>query len=117
MRGHTPPLKLQAHRGIQENSSEICKAVFAINSVLRLQLSSQEGWTCACFTQLTANTLINKSFMMISPDSSLLRVPPNALLKLVKLRFSTADLLFLEHYGHLLRRDPDIFPIREANKS
>lgn len=52
--------------------------------------------------------------MTLSPDASLLRIPPAALFKLVTLRFSTAYLLFLEHFGHLVWKDPVILPISKS---
>lgn len=55
--------------------------------------------------------------MKFSQDASLLFITPVALLKLVTLRFSTADLLFLENFGHLVWKDPVIVPIGMVKNS
>lgn len=53
-------------------------------------------------TPLALKSHIANAFMKISRDASLLRIPPVAMLKLVTLRLSTDDLLFLEHFGNLV---------------
>lgn len=60
---------------------------------------------------------ISNEFMTLSLDASLLRIPPVALLKLVTLRFSTTGLLFIEHFGHLVCKDPVIVPFGKAKQS
>lgn len=46
--------------------------------------------------------------MAIYPDDSLFSIFPVVLLKLVSMRCPTADIFFLEYFGHLICRDPII---------
>lgn len=52
--------------------------------------------------------------MALSPDASLVRIPPVALLKLVTWRCLKAELFFLEHFGHLVWKDPVIVPLGKS---
>lgn len=60
---------------------------------------------------------IEDEFMTLSPDASLLRILPVEILKLVTLSFYTAELLLLEHLGHLVWKDPVIDPIGKYRHS
>lgn len=55
--------------------------------------------------------------MTLGPDASLLRIPLVARLKLVTLRFSAADMFFLEPFGNLVWKDPVIVPIVKSQHS
>lgn len=55
--------------------------------------------------------------MTIYPDASLVRISPVALIKLVNLGWSTADLFFLQYFGHLVWKDAVIVPIGKLKHS
>lgn len=68
-------------------------------------------------TPVHMKTHISNAFMTLSPDASLVRILPVALLKLVTLRFSNADLLFPEHFGDLMWKAPVIVSIGKVKHS
>lgn len=69
------------------------------------------------YTPLEVKTHISNAFVTLSPDASLLRIPPVALLKLATVRLSTAQIFFIEHFGHLVWKDPVIVPVGKSKYS
>lgn len=68
-------------------------------------------------TSLHLKTHISNDFMTLYPTASHLRIPPVELFQIITLRFYTADLFFLEHFGYLMWKDPVIVPIGMAKHS
>lgn len=66
-------------------------------------------------TLISLKAHIADSIMILSPNASLLRIPPFALLKLVRLRLWTANLLCFETFGHLVWKDPVLSRLESRN--
>lgn len=75
------------------------------------------GDLSALSTRLALQAHLENAFMTLSPGASLLRIHPVALIRVLTLRFPTAELLCLEQFGHLVRKYPVIIPIWKSKHS